>query len=37
MDIPRLNGVIKQGFRWLMPKPERTNNALATGKKLSGR
>ncbi|MGZ8203093.1 MAG: HpcH/HpaI aldolase family protein [Burkholderiales bacterium] len=27
--------VIKQGFRWLMPKPERTNQTLATGRKLS--
>jgi len=29
--------VVAQGFRWLMPRPERSNNTLATARKLSGR
>jgi 4-hydroxy-2-oxoheptanedioate aldolase len=37
VDTKNVEQVIKHGFRWLMPKPERTNNALAMGKKLSGR
>jgi hypothetical protein len=27
--------VVEQGFKWLMPKPERVNAALAMGRKLS--
>jgi 4-hydroxy-2-oxoheptanedioate aldolase len=29
--------IVRQGFRWLMPRPERTNHTLATALKLSGR
>lgn len=29
--------VVAQGFRWLMPKPARSNAVLDTGRKLSGR
>jgi 4-hydroxy-2-oxoheptanedioate aldolase len=29
--------VVKQGFRWLMPRPVRSNATLETGLKLSGR
>jgi 4-hydroxy-2-oxoheptanedioate aldolase len=29
--------VVKQGFRWLMPRPTRSNATLETGLKLSGR
>jgi len=29
--------VVAQGFRWLMPRPERTNATLSTARKLSGR
>ena len=29
--------VVAQGFRWLMPRPERSNATLATARKLSGR
>jgi 4-hydroxy-2-oxoheptanedioate aldolase len=37
VDSKNVEEIVKTGFRWLMPKPERTNNALAMGKKLSGR
>jgi 4-hydroxy-2-oxoheptanedioate aldolase len=37
VDSKNVEEIVKMGFRWLMPKPERTNNALAMGKKLSGR
>lgn len=37
VDTKNVEEVIKQGFRWLMPKPERSNAALAQGRKLSGR
>jgi hypothetical protein len=36
VDEKNVKEVIDQGFRWLMPKPERTNTALAMGRKLSG-
>jgi 4-hydroxy-2-oxoheptanedioate aldolase len=35
VDEKNVQDVIAQGFRWLMPKPERTNQALAMGRKLS--
>ena len=35
VDEKNVKEVIAQGFRWLMPKPERTNTALAMGRKLS--
>jgi hypothetical protein len=31
------SAVVAQGFRWLMPRPERSNGTLATARKLSGR
>ena len=36
VDEKNVKDVVAQGFRWLMPKHERTNNALAMGRKLSG-
>jgi 4-hydroxy-2-oxoheptanedioate aldolase len=36
VDEKNVKDVIGQGFKWLMPKPERTNAALALGRKLSG-
>ena len=35
VDEKNVKEVIDQGFKWLMPKPERTNTALAMGRKLS--
>lgn len=35
VDEKNVKDVIEQGFKWLMPKPERTNAALALGRKLS--
>ena len=35
VDEKNVKDVIAQGFKWLMPKPERTNAALALGRKLS--
>ena len=35
VDEKNVKAVIEQGFKWLMPKPERTNAALAMGRKLS--
>ncbi len=35
VDEKNVKAVIDQGFTWLMPKPERTNAALALGRKLS--
>ena len=35
VDEKNVKEVIEQGFKWLMPKPERTNAALALGRKLS--
>lgn len=35
VDEKNVKEVIEQGFTWLMPKPERTNAALAMGRKLS--
>ena len=35
VDEKNVKEVIDQGFTWLMPKPERTNAALALGRKLS--
>lgn len=35
VDEKNVKEVVEQGFRWLMPKPERTNAALAMGRKLS--
>ena len=32
-----MTGLIEQGFRWLMPSPERTFNALAMGRQAAGR
>lgn len=37
VDAQNVEEILKQGYRWLMPKPERTNAALALGKKLAGR
>jgi 4-hydroxy-2-oxoheptanedioate aldolase len=37
VDKENVEEVIAQGFRWLMPRPERTNAALALGRKLSAR
>jgi 4-hydroxy-2-oxoheptanedioate aldolase len=34
VDEKNVKEVIDQGFKWLMPKPERTNAALAMGRKL---
>jgi 4-hydroxy-2-oxoheptanedioate aldolase len=36
VDEKNVKQVIEQGFKWLMPKPERTNAALAMGRKISG-
>ena len=36
VDEKNVKAVIEQGFRWLMPKPERTNAALAMGRKICG-
>ena len=36
VDEKNVKTVIEQGFKWLMPKAERTNAALALGRKLSG-
>jgi 4-hydroxy-2-oxoheptanedioate aldolase len=35
VDAKNVEEVIAQGFRWLMPKAERTNAALALGRKIS--
>jgi 4-hydroxy-2-oxoheptanedioate aldolase len=35
VDEKNVKDVIAQGFKWLMPRPERTNAALAMGRKLS--
>jgi 4-hydroxy-2-oxoheptanedioate aldolase len=35
VDEKNVKEVIDQGFKWLMPKPDRTNGALAMGRKLS--
>jgi len=35
VDEKNVETVVKQGFKWLMPKPERVNAALALGRKLS--
>ncbi len=35
VDEKNVKEVIAQGFKWLMPKPERTNTALAMGRTLS--
>ena len=35
VDEKNVKTVIERGFKWLMPKPERTNAALALGRKLS--
>jgi len=35
VDEKNVKEVIAQGFKWLMPKPERTNAALSMGRKLS--
>ncbi|MCC7483568.1 MAG: aldolase [Burkholderiales bacterium] len=37
VEKENLEEVVKQGFRWLMPRPARSNAVLATGLKLSGR
>jgi 4-hydroxy-2-oxoheptanedioate aldolase len=34
VDEKNVKDVIAQGFKWLMPKPERTNTALAMGRKI---
>ena len=35
VDEKNVKDVVAQGFKWLMPKPERTNAALVMGRKLS--
>jgi 4-hydroxy-2-oxoheptanedioate aldolase len=35
VDEKNVKDVIAQGFKWLMPRPERSNAALAMGRKLS--
>ena len=35
VDEKNVKEVVEQGFKWLMPKPERTNTALEMGRKLS--
>jgi 4-hydroxy-2-oxoheptanedioate aldolase len=35
VDEKNVKTVIEQGFKWLMPKPERVNTALEMGRKLS--
>jgi 4-hydroxy-2-oxoheptanedioate aldolase len=35
VDEKNVKEVVSQGFKWLMPKPERVNAALAMGRKLS--
>jgi 4-hydroxy-2-oxoheptanedioate aldolase len=35
VDEKNVKEVVGQGFKWLMPRAERTNNALAMGRKLS--
>jgi len=35
VEKDNVEAVVKQGFRWLMPRPERTNQTLATARKLS--
>jgi 4-hydroxy-2-oxoheptanedioate aldolase len=35
VDEKNVKTVVEQGFKWLMPKPERVNTALAMGRKLS--
>ena len=35
VDEKNVKTVVEQGFKWLMPKPERTNKALEMGRKLS--
>lgn len=37
VDSANVEGVISQGFRWLMPAPVRSYAALETGRKLAGR
>lgn len=37
VESDNVEEVVKQGFRWLMPRPERSNAVLARGLKLSGR
>ncbi len=37
VETDNVEAVIRQGFRWLMPKPARTNTALDLGRKLSSR
>src|SRR5689334_5154327 len=36
VDEKNVKTVVEQGFKWLMPKPERVNAALAMGRKISG-
>src|SRR6185503_16298825 len=35
VEKDNVEAVVKQGFKWLMPRPERTNATLATARKLS--
>ncbi len=37
VDTKNVNGLLEQGFRWLMPAPERTFNALNMGRQTAGR
>jgi 4-hydroxy-2-oxoheptanedioate aldolase len=37
VEKDNVEAVVKQGFRWLMPRPVRSNATLETGLKLSGR
>ena len=37
VDSRNVERVVQQGFRWLMASPERSYNALSTGRKLAGR
>ena len=36
VDEKNVKEVVEQGFKWLMPKPERVSAALEMGRKLSG-
>ena len=37
VETDNVEEVIAQGFRWLMPRPVRTNTALEMGRKISAR
>lgn len=37
VEADNVDEIVAQGYRWLMPKPDRSNAVLATAMKLSGR